>query len=66
MITLNEFELESPDLQQICFLGLSQLSLKMGAIDLDLQGHLAISTQETAFNIALVYWSRPAKECYTS
>ena len=41
--------------------------LNMEVIDLDLQGHLVIiSTYETAFNIALVYWSRPAKGCYTS
>ena len=34
----------------------------MGVIDLDLQGHLAvISTQETAFNVSLVYWPRLAK-----
>ena len=38
----------------------------MGGIDLDLQGHLAISTHKMAFNVALVHWSRPAKGCYTS
>ena len=26
-------------------------------IDIDLQGHLALSIQETAFNVALLYWS---------
>ena len=36
-------------------LGILKVVLKMGVIDLDLQGHLAISTQETAFNVALVY-----------
>ena len=40
--------------------------LKMGVIDLDLLGHLAISTHETAFNVALVHWSRLATGCYTS
>ena len=65
-ITFNGFELESPNLHQICILGLSQLVLKMGGIDLDLQGHLAILTHKTAFNVALVHWSRPAKGCYTS
>ena len=47
-------------------LGILKVVLKMGVINLDLQGHLAISTQETAFNVALVYWSRLAKGCYTS
>ena len=44
-ITSNGFELESPTLYQVCILGFSQLVLKMGVIDLDLRGHLAISTQ---------------------
>ena len=39
--------------------------LKMGIIDFDLQGRMAISTQEKAFNVALVSRSRPAKGCYT-
>ena len=38
----------------------------MGVIDPDLQVRLAISTQETAFNVALVYWSRLAKGYYMS
>ena len=38
----------------------------MGGIDLDLQGHLAISIHKTAFNVALIHWSKPAKGCYTS
>ena len=59
------FELESPNLHLICILGFSQLVLKMGGIDLDLQGHLAILTHKTAFNIAFVLSSRPAKGCYT-
>ena len=55
-ITCNGFQLESPNMYQICILGFPQLVLKMGVIDLDLQGHLAIiSTQETVFNIALAY-----------
>ena len=36
-------------------LGFSQQLLKMGVIDLYFQGHLAISTQEPAFNTALAY-----------
>ena len=36
------FELESPNLYRICILGFSPLVLKMGVIDLDLQGHFAI------------------------
>ena len=59
-VTFNGFELESPILNQICILGFSQLASKMGGIDFDLQGHLAISTHKTAFNVALVHWSRPA------
>ena len=62
----NGFELESPNLHQICLLGFAQLVLKMEVIDLDLQGLAIISTQEIALNFALVYWSRPAKGCYTS
>ena len=66
VITCNGFELESPNLYQICIVGFSQLVLKMEVIDPDLQGLAIVLTQETAFNVALVYWSRPAKECYTS
>ena len=65
-ITCNGFELESPNLLQIYILGFFQLVLKMGVIDIDFQGHLAIATHETAFNVALIFWSRPAKGCYTS
>ena len=55
MITCNGFELESPNLHQICILGFSHLVLKMGVIDIDLQGQLAIiSTQERAFDIFLL------------
>ena len=39
MITRHIFELESLNLWQICILWYSQLVLKIGAIDLDLQGH---------------------------
>ena len=67
VITSNGFDLESPNVHQICILRLSWPLLKTEVIDLDLQVHLAIiSIQETAFNSALVYWSRPAKVCYTS
>ena len=48
---------------KIWILVFSQLVLKMQAPNLDVQGHLAFST---AFNIALVYWSRPASVYYTS
>ena len=64
-MTCNGFELQSPNLRQIYILGYPQLVLKIAVIDLDIQGHLAISTQETTFNVALLYWSRPAKGCYT-
>ena len=47
-------------------MGFPLLVLKMEVIDLDLQGLAIVSTQETAFIVALVYWSRPAKGCYTS
>ena len=67
MITNNGFELESPNLHQICILGYSQLVLKKEDINLDLQHYLAIiSTQETAFNVALVYWAKLAKGWYMS
>ena len=40
---------------------------KWGSSILIFQGHLTIiSTQEIAFNVGLVYWSRPANGCYTS
>ena len=62
MITCNKYELESQNLPQLCIKGYSQLVLKMEVIDLDLQCHLAIlSTQETAFNVVRVYWSRPGQ-----
>ena len=38
VITCNGFELESPNLHQICILGFSQLLFKMEVMDLDLQG----------------------------
>ena len=65
-ITHHRFELESQNLHHACIIRYSRLLLKMGVIDLDLQCHLAILNQETAFNVALVYWSRQAKRCYTS
>ena len=45
VITCNAFLLKSQNLHQIYILGFSQLVLKMGVIDIDLQGPLAISTQ---------------------
>ena len=41
-ITRHRFELESPNLHQICILEYSQLVLKMEVIDLELQGHMTI------------------------
>ena len=38
-ITHHRFELESPNLHQTCIMGWSWLVLKIGVIDLDLQGH---------------------------
>ena len=56
VITCNGFELESPNLHQICIFGFFRLLLKMEVIEIDLQGHLAIiPIQETGFIIALVY-----------
>ena len=56
----HQFELESPNLHQTCIMGYAQLLiLKIGVIDIDLQGHLAISMsefQEKVFNIAFMYW----------
>ena len=46
-ITCNEFKLESLNLYQVCILRFPQLVLKIGVIDLDLQGHLAILTQNS-------------------
>ena len=66
VITCNGFELESPNFHQICILGFSQLVLKMEVIDLDLQGLAIVSSQETAFSVALVCWSKPTEGCYTS
>ena len=49
-------------------LGILSAGIENGAIGYDLQGHLAISTQnwKTAFNVALVFWSKTAKGCYTA
>ena len=43
---LNGFELQSLNLQQICISGFSRLVLKMGVIDLDLQGLLIQNSKE--------------------
>ena len=53
MIISSGFELESPNLHQICILGYPQVLLKMGAIGADLRGYLAISTQEMTLNSLL-------------
>ena len=66
-ITCNGFELESPNLHPICILRFSWLVLNMGVIDHDLQGYLAILSQDSKkWHSALLYWSRPAKGCYMS
>ena len=57
MITRHRFELESPNLHQTCILGYSQLVLKMGVIDLYVQGHFG------HFDFC---WSRLANRCYMS
>ena len=46
-IVFNGFQLDSPNLHQICILGFSLLAMKMNVIDLDLQGRLAISPQNS-------------------
>ena len=52
----------------MCILGFSQLVLKMGVFDLDFKVIWPFDSefQETAFDISLVYWSRPAVRCSTS
>ena len=49
-ITLHAFELGSPDLHQICILGLSRTLLKMALIERDIQGHLGAITVEIVQN----------------
>ena len=44
-ITCNGIELDPLNLPQMCILRLSELVLKIGLIDIDLQGHLSKSTQ---------------------
>ena len=39
-ITRHRFEFKSPNLHQTCIMGYSRLTLKIGVVDLDLQGHL--------------------------
>ena len=46
-ITCDRFESESQNLYQICILGFYRLVLKIGVINFDLQGHLAISTENS-------------------
>ena len=47
VVTCDGLELESPSLNQVCILGLPQLAMNMGVIDVDLQDHLTISTQNS-------------------
>ena len=66
MISCNGFLSESPNLHQICILGFSQLVLKMGdhwPWSSSSFGHFDPEFQVLAFNVTLVYWSRPAKGC---
>ena len=68
-ITCHRFEMESPNLHQICILGFCQLVLKTMLYwpwPSRSFGHFDAEFQETAFKIALVYWSRPVKGCYMS
>ena len=64
MITCNGFELESPNLHQICILGFSLLLLKMEVIDLDLQCHLTIIPIQELLSTLVLYtelgWPRGA------
>ena len=47
--------------------GVLLAGMENGVFDLDLHGLLTILTQkEMSINVALVYWSRPSKGCYTS
>ena len=64
-ITCIRFELKSPNLHQICIMVFTRLVLKMGFIELDLQGHWPFRLRIPR-NVALVYWFMPAKGCYTS
>ena len=55
-----------PILHHQCITWFSQILLKTGLIDLDLQGYLVRSTLKTAFNVAFVHWSKLTEGCYTS
>ena len=46
-ITCDGFELESPNVHQIYILGFSSLLLNAVIVDLDLQGHMAIWSQDS-------------------
>ena len=51
LITHQRFELESPNLHQACILGYSELILKIGVIDINFQGHLAISSPRNGIQL---------------
>ena len=53
----------------MCILGFSWLILNIWLIDLDCQDHLATSAPGIpgmVFNVALVFWAKPVKGCYTT
>ena len=58
MITCSGFELESSHLHQICLLGFSQLILKIGVIDLDLQSHFDKKWHSTPLLCTDLGWPR--------
>ena len=69
MISCNGFELESPKYASTMYRGILSAGIEMGGHwpwPSEVNGLAIILTEETAFNVALVYWSRPAKGCYTS
>ena len=67
-ISLHRFELESTNLHQRCILGHCQLVLKMGSLTLTFKVKVIFPSRPKIWgnlvcNVALVYWSRPAKGC---
>ena len=63
MITYNGFELESPNLHQICILGYSQLVLKMEVINFDLQHHLASFRLKKLHSMLLLFTELRGATC---
>ena len=63
MITFDEFELEPPNLQQICILGVSHCYWNQ---EWPLRSFGYFEFQEKVFKVALEYWYRLARGCCTS